>query len=292
MKSKILIGLFIATVFFAALSANPFVTRKTKLSYSAPVATGRLPNWLVTAQQGVRENMSVIFKDIKTGKGVSAYLLLVMLAFFYGLLHAAGPGHRKSIVFSLFISKRAEWWEPLYAGFLLAVLHAFMSVFLILAIKLAAGRVLSLFVEQAAVYLELASYILLLLIAVTLVGYKIYNVLRHKKHQHHLPQGKGLYSTIIISGLVPCPGATIIMIFAVTLNMVWQGILAVTAMSVGMGLTISLAGYLAFFSKETLFVSLKSREELIEKIGFFLEIAGLLMVLLFALYMLYPLLLK
>lgn len=294
MKKKlkfILITTFLITIFLTALSANPLITRKNKFTYVAPVVAGRLPFWLISAQQDVKNKMAVLFKDIKTGEGFSAYLFLMTIAFVYGLLHAAGPGHRKGVIFSLFISKKAQWWEPLYAGLLLAVLHAFVSVILILAIKLLAGRILSVFVEQATVYLELLSYSLLILAVVILLLYKIINIIKQRKHKNsQLLKGQGLYSTVIISGLVPCPGAAIIMIFAVTLGMIWQGVLAVAAMSLGMGLTISLAGYLAFFSKESLFSMLKKREDLVENLGLFLELAGLLMVLLFSLFMLYPLL--
>lgn len=97
---------------------------------------------------------------------------------------------------------------------------------------------------------------------------------------------------MLVSGLIPCQGATLILIFAASLSMYWGGISAVIAMSLGMGITISLAGYLAYFGKEAIFYKLKNNKKAIAAFSEFLEIAGLLLILVFCIYLLLPALLR
>jgi len=97
---------------------------------------------------------------------------------------------------------------------------------------------------------------------------------------------------MIISGLIPCPGATLILIFAASLGLYLQGILAVVAMSLGMGITISLAAYLAYFGQEALFRRLQNNKKAVGRLSDILEIVGLVMVLFFCLFFLTPIIFK
>ena len=53
------------------------------------------------------------------------------------------------------------------------------------------------------------------------------------------------------AGIVPCPGAVLIMLYAVANNMIYPGFLLVGAMSVGIGLTICVIGVAAILARQT-----------------------------------------
>jgi ABC-type nickel/cobalt efflux system permease component RcnA len=57
-------------------------------------------------------------------------------AFLYGILHAPGPGYRKTVIFSLYLARKAPAWEPAGTGSLLAVLYAGTAIVLLIAVAL------------------------------------------------------------------------------------------------------------------------------------------------------------
>jgi nickel/cobalt transporter (NicO) family protein len=50
---------------------------------------------------------------------------------------------------------------------------------------------------------------------------------------------------LILSGLVPCPAAASIMVLSIAYRSLWVGILSVAAMSLGMGVLLSITGMAA-----------------------------------------------
>ena len=93
------------------------------------------------------------------GRKGSAASLLVLLgaSFVYGILHAAGPGHRKTVVFSIFLGKKAAPWEPAALGFLSAGVHAATGMAIVLVLSAARGAVAGLGVPSASVHLDAAT---------------------------------------------------------------------------------------------------------------------------------------
>jgi nickel/cobalt exporter len=51
------------------------------------------------------------------------------------------------------------------------------------------------------------------------------------------------------AGMIPCPGAIAVIVFALSLHMFWVSVISVTAMSLGMGFTISAAAVLVVLAK-------------------------------------------
>lgn len=61
-----------------------------------------------------------------------------------------------------------------------------------------------------------------------------------------------LLSVSVLAGLVPCPGAALVLAFSLSLNIPATGIAAMFALALGMGLTTSLFGVLSMASRSTL----------------------------------------
>jgi nickel/cobalt exporter len=52
------------------------------------------------------------------------------------------------------------------------------------------------------------------------------------------------------AGVIPCPGAVAVILFALSLHMLGVSVLSVVSISVGMGVTISLTGALVILAKQ------------------------------------------
>lgn len=70
-----------------------------------------------------------------------------------------------------------------------------------------------------------------------------------------------------------------------TIAIVFAGL---AAMSIGMGIVISAAGYIAYAGRESLFSQIKARESVIGQVSDGLEVFSYLIVLGFSLYMAWP----
>jgi len=281
---------FLTIIFLLLLSgtllANPFTATKKTTLVAAPAGNYLSPG-MVRAQGELKTKLAQALRRIENGEGRSAYFTLLLLAFVYGVFHAVGPGHRKAVVFGAFLARRAKFWEPGFAGLLLAVLHVLASIVLVYGVQFAAGRIIGSRVDQTSGVVDFVTLLVLLFF----IGYLLIDKFRKLYRGEHSAAemtAKNIYITMAISGLIPCPGATLILIFAASLGLYFTGILAVAAMSLGMGITISLAGYLAYFGQEAIFRRLQNNKQAIGRLSTLLEIAGLLFVLLFCLVLLLP----
>ena len=278
--------LFLIPVFFTA--ADPFTSGSK--GESLPAASRgsliHIPSFLVDSQLIFREKAGEILATLKDNPKTSAMLWFLFIVFIYGFLHGAGPGHRKTVVFSLFLSRKAKPWEPFAAGFLSAELHAGTSLILILIFKVVKQTVASFTSsERLAFYLEGWTFIALGFFSLVLILVKIIEMQRNTaKTELALPH-KNIYALLFISSLFPCPGATMILLFALSEGLLTIGILGVVAMSVGMGTIISLVGYLAMTGREGLFRWFKNREDKVKSISDKLELTSYVFVILFALWM-------
>ncbi len=275
---------------FAAVSpgANPLLGGGGKRTVPT-VRPPSSPGFLVEQQLQFRDRMGELISESREGGGARATVSILALAFLYGMLHAAGPGHRKTVIFSLFLSGRTYWFEPAAAAALAAAAHGGSALFLVLLFRMVFDRLVSVHLNTAGAYLEGISYILLALFAVFFLARSIVHI-RRGGHGHPMTRSgrKGLYLTLLSSGLFPCPGVIMILSFCAAVGMLKLGILAVISVSLGMGVTISLAGYLAYFGREGLFSLFKEREDLVGRIAHLLEAGSYLFLLLFSFWMALP----
>jgi len=237
---------------------------------------------MVETQLRFKEIMAETFKDLEEGGNSTLLFSLMGAAFLYGILHAAGPGHRKTVIFSLFLSRKARWNEPLLASFVSAGVHGGSAVLLILLFQLIFQTIRSTTLQNVSSHMEGISYSLLMILA-------LWFFLRPHKHSHAEKRAnRNIYATLAASSFFPCPAVIMIMTFSVAIGLFKTGILAVISLSAGMGVTISVAAYLAYFGREGLFMMLKEKEDWVEKISTVLERGSYLFLFLLSFWMAYP----
>lgn len=283
-EKLILFSLFFLLITTLSISANPFLGAPEKPTAQVAVS-GPTSEGLVNKQLDLRNRMADLLLSLKEGSSPRLLLILYALSFLYGGLHASGPGHRKTVVFSLFLSRDAKAWEPLAYGFLLAILHGGSAILLILLYKSTAGPLLSRNLNTATLQMEGWAYTLLVVLSLILLA----GAVRHARKGHgDNSSGKRSLMAIALTGFFPCPGAIMILVFTLTQEMLPLGISTVLIMSAGMALPISLAGYLAYFGKKGVFTALKNREKLIHKTTAAMEMTGYSFLLIFSVYMALP----
>ncbi len=284
-STAVLLFLFLP-VFF--VSADPFTSGNNTKSIPAASRSPlvHLPEYLINLQLSFREKAGELLTTFKKHQTVSTVSLFLFIVFIYGFLHGAGPGHRKTVVFTLFLSRKAKRWEPFAAGFLSAGLHAGTSLLLILVFKVIKQTIASFTSsEQLAFYLEGWTFILLSFFALFLLIYKITKIKRQRNEHTLLVSNRNIYALLFISSLFPCPGATMILLFALSQDLITLGIFGILSMSLGMGTIISLVGYLAMTGREKLFLWFKNREDKARSFSNRLELISYMLVALFALWM-------
>lgn len=273
-------------VVFLALAvpaqASPFYgSPDDGIATPASPALGR-PGLFVGLQLEMRERMALAFN--RTSEGPVALLVLLGLTFAYGVLHAAGPGHRKTVVFSMFLGSRARFWEPLAVGFLSAAVHAGTGAILILVLSLIRGAAASFgTADSIMVWMDGGSLLILALLTLILIGFKLRELITGHHHHHHESGGKGRYGMIMVASVVPCPGTIMVLLFALYLDALLLGLAATGAIALGMGFVVSASAYLAWFGREGLFSRIKASEHSMARFSGFLELGSYALVLVFSL---------
>ncbi|HOS31231.1 MAG TPA: hypothetical protein PLR39_10495 [Treponemataceae bacterium] len=271
---------------------------KTEAAPSVRISAGSDAN--LKEQRSLRETLGEAFyswKELNSSeksddkKRASSVLWVILSAsFVFGIVHALGPGHRKTVVFSLYISRPSPWWEPLATGTALSALHAGSAIVIIFLLKGLTGSI-SQKADVIAKWMEGFSYLLLIITAVILIIHSITDFLRHHKE---LKEGKNSrrktisLGAFIVSGIYPCPGAVLVLVLSFTLNIIPLGILSVVSMSLGMSIPIIASAYFAWAGREGLFYFFKSKQNAIGLISFIAEISGYILLFAFSLYIAWP----
>ena len=232
----------------------------------------------------------------------SVLFIALGAAFLYGLLHALGPGHRKTVIFSYFLAEDAPVMHGVAAGVLLALLHGAAAIGLILPIYyLLRGSLLITF-NSVSRYIEAGTFGFIAVFGAVMLAVHLIQMLRGSHDHAHEHGGltadpdtmnaasshgrrRNLLLLIIGSGLVPCPGAAMVLMFALSMQMTVLGLMAVGAMSLGMAVTISAVAVVTLGARATLNKKVAENHKLTSIIHTTLELGGYAVIFLFGLVM-------
>lgn len=232
---------------------------------------------IVGWQYQLNSYISTTIRSLNDESSVSTSLLILAIAFIYGLVHAIGPGHGKAIVALYFTSNKSDYKKAFKMGYMISIIHAFSALIFTFGIFFILK---TMFRKNFNEFSEIAMQIS----AVMIIGVGLYLVYeayksRKEKEQRLEKSSKSEVAIAFSAGVVPCPGVMTIVLFCIVLGQYTLGILSAIAMSIGMGLTISLAGIFSIALN-------KKAGGVINKKGYILEIFGGLLVLLLGLFLL------
>lgn len=199
------------------------------------------------------------------------FVLVLVVAFVLGAIHALGPGHGKSLMAAYLVGARGRIKDAI----IIAISITFSHVFSVIVIGFVVFLLMDVFwSEKISLWLGIVSGILICAIGLRLLLQRIHlfqvkqksnsqanyhpvvensNLTHHhhfltgtdSHHHSHKDSNLSLWSTIslgISSGIVPCPKALVILLLAISLQKVMLGIIIVTVFSLGMALVLIAVG--------------------------------------------------
>jgi nickel/cobalt exporter len=227
----------------------------------------------ITPKENIQENIlkksitkiKSLFESIKDEKNPLTYMLLLFFAYIYGLIHALGPGHGKTLVASYFLSHDKSYAKALFISLSIGVVHTFSAFLLTLLVYFIVDSFLAQFLDNAVFYTTKISAFIIIFIALYLFykKFKAYKELKkvQKKAAYtfsatphvatcgcsscKVENSSTDMALIISAGIIPCPGTITIFIFSLSLGLYYAGFLSALIMSLGMSTIIFLSALLS-----------------------------------------------
>ena len=278
-----LTALFVAGIaVLASLLAAPLALAKTDGAATVPVAVeiveeqGGLfegvANFLMDFQRRANAEVSFHMNAIERGENLGAFLLALAVAFAYGAVHALGPGHGKFVVVSYFLGREARVMRGVVMAVQIAVVHVIAAIVIVWLADLVLRGGFGLGLSDVP-GVRAASFLIIVGIGIYMLYQAVRASLRrradgtrghehghHHGHDHghghdhrhgHSHGGRAEGGILALAaGMVPCPGAVLIMLYAVANDMIYPGSLLVAAMSLGIGSSICVLGVGAILARQ------------------------------------------
>ncbi len=233
-----------------------------------------------------RANAEVAFhmNAIERGENLGAFLLALAVAFAYGAIHAFGPGHGKFVVVSYFLGREARVMRGVVMALQIAIVHVIAAIVIVWLADLVLRGGFGLGLSDVP-GVRAASFLIIVGIGLYMLYQAVRASLRaraggthadghghspphrhdhphphdhghnyghgHHHHHGHSHGGKAEGGILALAaGMVPCPGAVLIMLYAVANDMIVPGSLLVAAMSLGIGSSICVLGVGAILARQ------------------------------------------
>ncbi|MGB5868512.1 MAG: hypothetical protein WBG69_11630 [Arcobacteraceae bacterium] len=232
---------------------------------------------IITLQYQLNSYISTTIRGLNDENNITSSLMILGIAFLYGLVHAAGPGHGKALVAFYFVSNKADYKKAFKMGYMISIIHAISAVIFTFGIFYILKTMFRKnFNELSSIAMQLSASMIII------VGvYLLWESYKNRKAQEQIDinNKKSEYAVAWSAGIVPCPGVMTIVLFCIVLKQYTLGILAAVTMSIGMGFTISLAGILSIlFHKKT--------NNYLDKKGYILEMVGGVLIIILGIFLL------
>jgi nickel/cobalt exporter len=264
--------------------------------------------FILATQQAFYERISGAISGLRSGPSWAAAWTLMLLSFGYGVFHAAGPGHGKTVISGWVLATEQQLKRGIIISFTSALIQA-LSAILIVTTLLFLVKAVGSTARSVAAVLETASYGFIALLGFYLLWQAMGMIWpsrpvvasaagipsRHYDHLHahescthsHMPapgelgRNWSLSKALSVSfavGIRPCTGAILALLFANTVGVYWAGIAATFIMAIGTALTVSAIAIIAVFSKTRAMAMLGGRQVWLDWTAFGLRLGGGLLI--------------
>jgi nickel/cobalt transporter (NicO) family protein len=152
----------------------------TAAPFQASGPLGRVFAWVLDKQQSLQRTLAMSVKSLKTDP-LGGAITLALLSFVYGVLHAVGPGHGKTIISSYVVANEETVRRGVIISFIAAGLQALSAVVLVSVLLIALGAT-GLQVNAWSNQLESISYAMIALVGLYLLAGQLRVVWRRWQH--------------------------------------------------------------------------------------------------------------
>ena len=252
--------------------------------------------WVREQQQAFYGSMSGALRQIKTSNPYAAAWTLMFLSFGYGVFHAAGPGHGKTVISAWLLATENELKRGIVIAFLSSIIQAVVAILLVSVLLLVVASAGST-ARDVAGFLESTSYAMIGAMGLYLIWTAVRPKAHHDHHEHqhhdhvhdehcghaHVAEAKQVrgqwsltkaFSLAFAVGIRPCTGAILVLILANALGIYWAGVTSTLVMAFGTFLTVSIIAAIAVYSKK-LAMRLAARDDKwLSRFAFTLRLGG------------------
>lgn len=214
--------------------------------------------------------------EIEKGGDNLALFFLLLASFFYGVIHALGPGHGKALAFSYFSAQKSSYIQAFGISMATAFIHILGALVLVVVSVFILQSVLNSFIDDSITYITQTSAVLIMLLSIFILYRKLkkkscacssccsaaiqedrpafslspeqktnfVNTSTLQPAQSKNSRKKQDLFFILTAGIIPCPGTVVLFVYAFILKTYFSVILASIAISLGMGLVIFASSFL------------------------------------------------
>jgi ABC-type nickel/cobalt efflux system permease component RcnA len=220
--------------------------------------------WVVMLQSRVNRAINAQLMAIKAGDQPWALWGGLLIGFLYGVFHALGPGHGKSVIIGYFLGREAHPLRGIAMAGWISLSHVVGAIVIVTVVHFILSESLASPVDEVD-GLRIFSYAAILLIGLVMLwqslrggghGHAHHHHGHDHGHQHghghahehgahcaHVPGARKEQGLLgVAAGFIPCSGAILILVFALTNGIVFAGIAMTLAIAVGMAITLSVMG--------------------------------------------------
>jgi nickel/cobalt exporter len=227
---------------------------------ASPGLLHRLEGFIIATQRDVNREINRRLVAIRDGQGAGVILAGLLIAFLYGIFHALGPGHGKTVIVGYFLGRGGSIRRGVAMAGWIALSHVVGAVTVVVIVHAVLREIYITPVEEM-LSLRLVSYGAILLIGLAMLTMALRRrggeagACHHHGHAHSHehshgpgPHGPGPHGMgeqrllAIAAGFLPCSGAILILVFALTNGILLTGLVMTLFIALGMALTLALLG--------------------------------------------------
>lgn len=269
----------------APKQSSRFAARKAHKETSNGIYAAVM-NKVTMLQKEIRSKLTGFAREIKKNPYGKSLWLFLGFAFVYGIVHAVGPGHGKSVVCAYFISRGGSMFAASFMSWLITLVHVGSATVAICLAYFFFSSGMSGF-ESMNHHLQTASFALVTVMGLWLVVGALRSFFRKKNKSCNTQQQGSLKEIAIVAlvtGIIPCPGAAIILAYTLSTGILWAGLIAMLFLATGMAFTTTLFAITA--AKTRCIMDNASMTGRLSIIYSILALAGAIVILLFGILML------
>jgi ABC-type nickel/cobalt efflux system permease component RcnA len=177
----------------------------------------------------------------------------LLIGFLYGVFHALGPGHGKSVIVGYFLGREAHPLRGIAMASWISLSHVLGAIVIVTVVHFILAQSLASPVDEVD-GLRVFSYGAILLIGLGMLWSALRGGGHAHAHAHDHGHGQGAHCAHVpgarkeqgllgfAAGFIPCSGAILILVFALTNGIILSGIAMTLAIAVGMAVTLSVMG--------------------------------------------------
>jgi ABC-type nickel/cobalt efflux system permease component RcnA len=231
--------------------------------------SGNIGAWILSIQSGFYASLQANVHALK--ESGTALGSLLMVGFAYGVFHAAGPGHGKSVISAYLVADEKALRKGLILSFAAALVQALVAILIVGTVSVVLRATAST-MNRLAMNVELVSFIAVALLGLVITwrkSGKVLGVLALARnplasvpeescgHVHmpppealdRLTRWRDMAGVALAAGIRPCAGALIVLVFSLAQGLLAAGIAATFAMALGTAITTSAIAAIAVFAK-------------------------------------------